>query len=41
MDLVEVVFAIESEFGIEIPDEDLANFSTVANAVDFVEELIK
>ncbi|MEG0874437.1 MAG: acyl carrier protein [Clostridiales bacterium] len=41
MDLVEVIFAIEEEFSIEIPDTDLANFKTVSSAVDFVEKLIK
>ena len=41
MDLVEVVFAIESEFEIEIPDNDLKNFTTVGSAVDFIAALIK
>ncbi|MDO4542476.1 MAG: acyl carrier protein [Bacillota bacterium] len=40
MDMVEVVFALETEFEIEIPDEDLKNFTTVAGAVDFIEGLI-
>lgn len=40
MDLVEVIFALETEFDIEIPDEDLANFTTLDSAVDYVVGLI-
>lgn len=40
MDLVEVVFALETEFDIEIPDEDLANFTTLDSAIDYVVGLI-
>lgn len=40
MDLVEVIFAIEEEFDIEIPDENLKTFDTVGSAIRFVENLI-
>ena len=35
--VVEVIMAIEDEFGIEIPDEDAEQFSCVEDIVDFVE----
>ena len=38
LDAVEVIMAIEEEFGIEIPDEDAENFQTVADLVKYVEE---
>ncbi|MBR2779298.1 MAG: acyl carrier protein [Firmicutes bacterium] len=38
--VVEVIMAIEDEFGIEIPDEDAEQFGSVEDIVDFVEENI-
>ena len=38
IDAVEIIMAIEEEFGIEIPDEDAENFQTVADLVKYVEE---
>ena len=35
--VVEVIMAIEDEFGIEIPDEDAEQFGSVEDIVDFVE----
>ena len=35
--VVEVIMAIEDEFGIEIPDEDAEQFTSVDDIVDFVE----
>ncbi len=35
--VVEVIMAIEEEFGIEIPDEDAEQFNSVEDIVDFVE----
>nr|QCI04111.1 Acyl carrier protein [Antithamnionella ternifolia] len=36
LDTVELVMAIEDKFGIEIPDEDAENISTLQEAVDFI-----
>jgi acyl carrier protein len=36
LDIVELVMAFEKEFGIEIPDEDAENISTVASAVTYL-----
>ena len=38
LDAVEIIMAIEDEFGIEIPDEDAENIQTVQDLVKFVEE---
>ena len=37
LDLVEVIMSIEDEFGLEIPDENMDNFKTVADVVDYIE----
>ncbi|MDP2306355.1 MAG: acyl carrier protein [Pseudomonadota bacterium] len=37
LDIVELVMAIEKEFGIEIPDEDAEKISTVQDAVDYIQ----
>jgi len=37
LDTVELVMALEEEFGIEIPDSDAEKINTVQDAVDFVE----
>lgn len=38
LDAVEIIMAIEDEFGIEIPDEDAENIQTVGDLVKYVEE---
>lgn len=38
LDAVEIIMAIEEEFGIEIPDEDAENIQTVGDLVKYVEE---
>ncbi len=40
LDTVEVVMALEEEFGIEIPDEDAEKITTVGDAVKYIEEKI-
>lgn len=40
LDAVEVIMAIEEEFGIEIPDEMAEQFKLVGNLVDYVEDNI-
>ncbi len=36
LDTVELVMALEEEFGCEIPDEDAEKITTVRQAVDYV-----
>ena len=38
LDAVEIIMAIEDEYGIEIPDEEAENIQTVQDLVRFVEE---
>lgn len=38
LDAVEIIMAIEDEFGIEIPDEDAEDIQTVGDLVKYVEE---
>ena len=36
LDTVELVMALEEEFGVEIPDEDAEKITTVQLAIDYV-----
>ena len=36
LDTVELVMALEEEFGTEIPDEDAEKITTVQQAIDYV-----
>ena len=36
LDLVELIMALEEEFGIEVPEEDLEGVETVGGAFDLV-----
>ena len=38
LDLVEVIMALEQEFGTEIKDEDAEQIRTVGDAVRFIED---
>jgi len=38
LDTVELVMALEEEFGIEIPDEDAEKIAKVKDAVDYIEK---
>ena len=38
LDAVEIIMAIEEEYGSEIPDEDAETFQTVGDLVKYVEE---
>lgn len=37
LDLVELVMALEAEFNVSIPDEDVESIKTVADAVTYIE----
>ena len=37
LDTVELVMAFEEEFGIEIPDEDAENITTVQDAINYID----
>ena len=41
LDAVEIIMAIEEEYGIEIPDEEAEKFKTVGDLVRYVEEQIE
>jgi len=41
LDTVEIVMALEEEFGIEIPDEDAEKISTVGEAIQYIENKVK
>jgi acyl carrier protein len=38
LDIVELVMALEEEFGLEIPDEEAEKISTVNDAVEYIRE---
>ena len=41
LDTVELVMALEEEFGIEIPDEDAEKITRVKEAVDYIDSRSK
>ena len=41
LDTVELVMALEEEFGIEIPDEDAERLLTVGKLVDYLDQKLK
>ena len=38
LDIVELMMALEEEFDIEIPDEDVESIKTVGDAVNYIKE---
>ncbi len=36
LDLVDLLMSVEDEFGIEIPDEDVENISTIGDIVEYI-----
>ncbi len=41
LDIVELIMALEDEYGIEIPDEDAEKIETVGDAIRYIEEHTK
>ena len=39
LDTVELIMEFEEEFGVEIPDEDAENITTVGSAVDYIDKV--
>jgi acyl carrier protein len=39
LDVVELVMALEEEFGLDIPDSDVAQLKTVGEAVAYIDNL--
>lgn len=40
LDIVEFIMALEEEFGLEIPDEDVEKIITVKDVVEYISENI-
>jgi len=40
LDLVEILMAIEEEYDISVPDEEVVNFKTIRDLVEYVESNI-
>lgn len=38
LDVVELVMALEEEFGIQIPDEDAEKITTVGQAIEYIKQ---
>lgn len=38
LDIVELIMALETEFDIEIPDEDAEKITTVGDVVEYIKE---
>ena len=41
LDVVELIMAFEDEFGIALPDEDVAKLKTIENIVTYIKDLKK
>lgn len=41
LDVVELVMSFEDEFGIALPDEDVAKLKTIKDIVDYISNLKK
>ncbi|MBR5922302.1 MAG: acyl carrier protein [Clostridia bacterium] len=41
LDVVELLMAIEEEFEVEIPDEEIESLKTVGSVVDYIQDHMK
>ena len=41
LDVVELIMAFEDEFGVSLPDEDIASMKTVGDIVNYISKLKK
>lgn len=41
LDLVELLLAVEKEFGIEVPDEDFEKWTCAQDALNYIEAKVK
>ena len=41
LDTVELIMALEEEFGVEIPDEDAEKMATVGDAMSYLKDHVK
>ena len=41
MDVLQILMTLEEEFDVHIPDEELMNFSTVRDVINYMESLKK
>lgn len=41
LDTVELVMALEEEFGMEIPDEDAEKITTIQQAIEYIESHLR
>ena len=38
LDVIDMITTLSDEFGVEIPDEEIANFHTVGDVVSYLED---
>ena len=38
LDVVEILMALEDEFGVDIPDEEIEKMKTIGDVVNFIQE---
>ncbi|MBQ9795603.1 MAG: acyl carrier protein [Clostridia bacterium] len=41
LDVVELIMAFEDEFGVSLPDEDIAKMKTVGDVINYINKLKK
>ena len=41
LDVVDVLMALESEFDVQIPDEEVDNFNTIGDLASFITKMLK